>query len=317
MKSYTPITEATTYSYTSLCDAQFSRLSDAERYKYAVSCDCKAWSESELIMDCEFVASDPRAGNVTMSAHELASLRIPSETCKGIYDNKKNASMVGATADAWKTLDWSSCIWGGKVVCVDERGEDLSCHYFYHPFKYDLARVWEAVVRYLKPSRCLITNNAELDANVRQLDFHVRVRGRAAANWINADLPDTWQQKLHNELGLSFSSQRTDPGCSGTYNACQLPKEGCRCIEGRFNADAVGPSEEDVAWGYVTDFFVAAKEMKGNYSLFQALGYSPKSCKFECFNSKIRTISGYRKELIEYWGRANNSFKATPTFTNV
>ncbi|EZG57064.1 hypothetical protein GNI_099560, partial [Gregarina niphandrodes] len=172
-----------------------------------------------------------------MSAHELASLRIPSETCKGIYDNKKNATMVDAAAGAWETLDWNSCFWGGKVVCVDDPGEDLSCHYFNHPFKYDLARVWEAVTRHLKPSRCLITNNTDLNETGLGEGFLLTLtRGLFAAQWIHADLSNTTQQELHNELGLSFGLHYVDPACSGNYNVCQLPKDGCRCVEGRFVA---------------------------------------------------------------------------------
>ncbi|EZG43131.1 hypothetical protein GNI_186200, partial [Gregarina niphandrodes] len=200
MKHHNPITEATTNSYTpSLCDAQFSRLSDAERYKYAVSCDCKAQSESDLIVNCKPVAIERKSGNITMSAHDLAWMKIPSDTCKHIYDNNKNASMVDATADAWKTLDWSRCDLGGKVVCVDDRSEDLSCHYFNYPFNCDLPRVWEAVIHHLKPSRCLITNNADLDA----VYLHKLVRARAAGMWVNADSSGIWQRKLHDVLALS------------------------------------------------------------------------------------------------------------------
>ncbi|EZG43639.1 putative transmembrane protein [Gregarina niphandrodes] len=292
MTTYTPITEATTHNYTSWYDAQFSRLSDVERYKYAVSCDCEAWSESDLVVNCKPVAIESRAGNIAMSAHELALLRIPSDTCKGIYDNNKNASMVDATADAWKTLDWSGCDLGGKVVCVDDRGEDLSCHYFNHPFKHDFPRVWEAVIRHLKPARCLLTNNADLDVRyIRNL-----ARGRAAAKYITADIGGISDESL-NALGLTLDWYYGTAACSGTYNDCQLPD--CGCVEGRFSAEAVDPSGKDVVWGYVTDFFTTAEEMKGNYSLFQTPGYSPKFCKFECFNPDPETLEGYGNRVAE------------------
>ncbi|EZG57374.1 hypothetical protein GNI_097810 [Gregarina niphandrodes] len=303
MKHHNPITEATTNSYTpSLCDAQFSRLSDAERYKYAVSCDCKAQSESDLVVNCKPVATERKSGNITMSAHDLAWLRIPSDTCKGIYDNNKNASMVDATADGWKTLDWSSCMWGGKVVCVDDRGEDLSCHYFNHPFKHDFPRVWEAVIRHLKPARCLLADHGDIKPNYL---YHL-ARGRAAAEWLGSDIYGIVQQRLYSALGLPFGWQLPVFPCSGVYNACQLPKDGCRCIEGRFSAEAVGPSEEDVIWGDVTDFFTTAAEMKRNYSLFQTPGYSPKSCTYVCRDYNIRSLDEYRSVLTSFHRRTTN-----------
>ncbi|EZG56550.1 hypothetical protein GNI_102970 [Gregarina niphandrodes] len=225
-----------------------------------------------------------------MSAHDLAWLRIPSDTCKGIYDNNKSASMVDATADAWKTLDWSGCDLGGKVVCVDDRGEDLSCHYFNYPFEYDFPRVWEAVIRHLKPSRCLLTNNADV---VVHLIRNV-ARGRAAAKYINADMRGLSEASV-NSLGLILDSYDEVAACSGTYNGCQLPD--CGCVEGVFSAEAVDPSGKDVVWGYVADVFTTAREMKANYSLFQTPGYSPKFCKFECLSHANKTVNEYRTEI--------------------
>ncbi|EZG57347.1 hypothetical protein GNI_097920 [Gregarina niphandrodes] len=269
-------------------------MSDTERYKHIVSCDCKS-EPSDLTLSCRLVPSKTSADSVMMSARDLAELRIPWKTCEGVYDRtkKNNVSLVDATADAWKTLDW---IGDGKVVCVDDRGEDLSCHYFNDPFQYDLPSVWEAVVRFQKPSKCLLADNSDVWRGY----LHHLARGRAAAKWIQMDIYDISEYDLEYELGYSFSAQEPDKGCSKTYDLCEIPSNKCHCVEAAFSVEAQTVSGKNVNGGVVRDFLMTPQQMKRKHSLFRREGYTVKSCGIDCLKHRAEPLEDYKNRVDGY-----------------
>ncbi|EZG43573.1 putative transmembrane protein, partial [Gregarina niphandrodes] len=138
---------------------------EALKYQRALAYDCLAVSEYDLVNQCHpnpEKRPEPNIDDITtlLSGYELATLRVPPGTCNDAFHRMKPQSMVKAAPGGWKTLDWSQ-VGGGNIVCTDENGQDVTCHYFGEPFKYDLPTVWDAVNYYVKPYQCLFTDNGD------------------------------------------------------------------------------------------------------------------------------------------------------------
>ncbi|EZG43017.1 putative transmembrane protein, partial [Gregarina niphandrodes] len=159
---------------------------EAEKYLRALAYNCLA--VPDLINQCHpnpDKRPEPTIDDITtlLSGYELATLRATPGTCNDALHQNKSQSIVKAAPGGWEKLDWSHVSGGGKVICTDENSQDVTCHYFGEPFKYDLPTVWGAVNYCLKPYQCLCTEHLTLGD---RLEYGGRARG--VAKWLGGDL---------------------------------------------------------------------------------------------------------------------------------
>ncbi|EZG43420.1 putative transmembrane protein [Gregarina niphandrodes] len=271
---------------------------EAEKYQRALAHDCLVTSEFDVVNQCHpnpEKRPEPSIDDITtlLSGYELATLRVPDGTCNDALHRMKPQSMVKAAPGGWKALDWSQ-VNGGKVVCTDENGQDVTCHYFGEPFKYDLPTVWDAVNHYLKPYQCLFTENQKDPG--QELEYKGG-RARGIAKWLGADIYgfagwDLWRVGYMAETLNEGANTRTQYGrqviptsyCDSNGPTCRTNlSEYCQCDMIEMSTVATTPSGTTIRWGSVKDYFTNQTELAKHYTLFQRKEYKLTNCRIKCY----------------------------------
>ncbi|EZG43256.1 putative transmembrane protein [Gregarina niphandrodes] len=287
---------------------------EALKYQRALAHECSGVSGSDCVNQCHpnpEKRPEPNIDDITtlLSGYELATLRVPSGSCNDAFHRMKPQSMVKAAPGGWKTLDWSQ-VSGGKVICTDENGQDMTCHYFGDPFKYDLPTVWDAVNYYLKPYQCLFTDNG--DTGIR-LEYRGG-RARGVAKWVGGDLYGFDDARAH-EVGYLVTHLNKGPivlfnkiiqqdipvtYCDSDGPTCRTNvSEHCQCQIIELSAEATTPSGTNIRWGTVRDYFTNQTDLVKYYTLFQRKEYKLTNCHVTCWRDSVP--KEHREETIRYF----------------
>ncbi|EZG44585.1 hypothetical protein GNI_145840 [Gregarina niphandrodes] len=208
----------------------------------------------------------------------------------------KPQSMVKAAPGGWKTLDWSQ-VNGGKVICADENGQDMTCHYFGDPFKYDLPTVWDAVNYYLEPYQCLFTDNGNIGD---RLEYRGG-RARGIGKWVGKDLYGCSDSDALL-VGFLVQRQSNGRGCDSDGPTCRTNvSEHCQCQDIELSAEAATPSGTIIKWGKVRDYFTNQTDLVKYYTLFQRKEYKLTNCHVKCL--KDGNPEEHRRDTIEWFDR--------------
>ncbi|EZG51265.1 putative transmembrane protein [Gregarina niphandrodes] len=282
----------------------------------------------------------PNIDDVTtlISESELAALRVPMAVCKKAYkfvegwspssneldtrklvteDGRSNevltTPMMPATTDGWRKLDWGRCYGnGGKIVCSEMSSyPHLRCHYYEHPYRYDFPTVWEAIVRYLKPSKCSFQcNNQErpiLGGALNVSETRELLLSRFGAE-IAGSIPGIDTHGLSGEqlqkLGLQVEMLMTkSKPCSHWEMQAKPPYRahvalpGCNCTSAKLSCFVETPLKGRTYWGSVGDLHTVEEALTQYYTAFKRPGHVVTDCGFECF----QPVSDMTEQLLKYW----------------
>ncbi|EZG44014.1 putative transmembrane protein [Gregarina niphandrodes] len=281
-----------------MCEGTTFGLTEPEKYQRALACDCLAVSESSLFTNCHpnpEKRPEPSVDVIAslLSGYELATLRVPSGTCKETLHRSKTQTVVRAEVGGWRMLDWSELSEGGQIVCTDENGLNLNCHYFGAPSKFDFPTVWDAINLYVKPYQCLAASNPK--SQKHEVEYYGG-RARGVARYVGGDLYGLSDDHLE-QLGLkvvqlnplsSVQWEGTEvypkSDCNTDGPTCRTNiSEHCQCEMIEMYAHAITPSGKTIHWGSTKDYFTNQTDLAKYYTLFQRKGYKPVYCHVKCW----------------------------------